>query len=73
MSEKELAIKLIDRVPQYKLGYVIAYLEGLTADEDEDDKFCEELYRKYLADPDKGELVPFEEVAKDCGVDINEL
>ena len=45
MSEKELAIKLIDRVPQYKLGYVIAYLEGLTADEDEDDKFCEELYR----------------------------
>ena len=40
---------------------------------DEDDRFCEELYRKYLADPDKGELVPFEEVAKDCGVDINEL
>ena len=62
MSEKDLAIKLIDRVPRYKLGYVIAYLEGLTADEDADDEFCEQLYKEYEADPDKGDFVPFEEV-----------
>ena len=64
MSKKELAIKLLDRVPEYKLRYVIAYLEGLTADEDADDEYCEQLYRKYLADPDKGDFVSLEQVEK---------
>lgn len=31
MSEKELAIKLIENTPDYKIGYVIAYLQGLNA------------------------------------------
>lgn len=33
MSEKELAMNLLENVPSYKLSYVIAYLQGLTADE----------------------------------------
>ena len=33
MSEKEFAMQLINNLPDYKLGYVIAYLQGLTADE----------------------------------------
>ena len=32
MSEKEIAMQLINNLPDYKLGYVIAYLQGLTAD-----------------------------------------
>ena len=43
MSEKELAIRLLENVPAYKLGYVIAYLQGITADEAMDDAFCENL------------------------------
>ena len=31
MSEKEIAMNLLENVPSYKLGYVIAYLQGLTA------------------------------------------
>lgn len=33
MSEKERAAALLSLVPQSKLGYVIAYIQGLLADE----------------------------------------
>ena len=33
MSEKERASTLLESIPEYKIGYVIAYLEGLIADE----------------------------------------
>ena len=33
MSEKERVSTLLESVPDYKIGYVIAYLEGLIADE----------------------------------------
>lgn len=32
MSEMERAAALLGMVPQYKLGYVIAYLQGIVAD-----------------------------------------
>lgn len=33
MSNREKCVALLDSVPEYKLGYVLAYLQGLTADE----------------------------------------
>ena len=33
MSNREKCAALLDSVPDYKLGYVLAYLQGLTADE----------------------------------------
>ena len=66
MSEKEMALRLLDCVPPAKLGYVIAYLQGLTAGEADDDAFCEQLVREYEADPDKGDVVTLEEMAKQC-------
>lgn len=33
MSNREKCTVLLDSVPEYKLGYVLAYLQGLTADE----------------------------------------
>ena len=53
-----------------KIGYVLAYLKGLTADEAEDDAFCEKLYRAYEADPDKGECISLEDLASDLGVSL---
>lgn len=73
MSEKEIAMELLNNVPAYKLGYVIAYLEGITADETADDAFCENLCEEYDADSDKGQFVSFEEMAKMSGVDVNAL
>jgi hypothetical protein len=73
MSEKEMAKKLLDNVPAYKLGYVIAYLQGLTADEAADDAFCEHLCEEYEADSDKGQYISMSEMAKISGVDLNEI
>lgn len=73
MSNKDLAIQLINQIPDYKLGYAIAYLQGLYADEMTDDLFCEKLLKDYENSSDKGEFVSFDEAAKICGVDINAI
>ena len=70
MSEKEMALRLLDSVPPAKLGYVIAYLQGLTAGEADDDAFCEQLVRDYEADPDKGDTVTLADMAKQCGIEL---
>ncbi|MBQ0010868.1 MAG: hypothetical protein KBS76_07200 [Ruminococcus sp.] len=70
MSEKEMAMHLLENVPAYKLGYVIAYLQGITADEKEDDLFCEKLLREYEASEEKGQYVTLEEMAKMSGVNL---
>lgn len=70
MSDKERCIELLDSVPEFKLGYVLAYLQGLTADEAADDAFCEALYREYEADPDKGDAIPVEEFAAQLGIQL---
>jgi len=33
MSDRERAIQLLDAVPDYKIGYVVAYLQGMIAGE----------------------------------------
>lgn len=73
MSDKDFAIQLINQMPDYKLGYAIAYLQGLNADEAADDMFCAHLLEKYNNSDDKGEFVPFDDVAAMCGVDINAI
>ena len=73
MSEKEQAAALLELVPDYKLHYVIAYLQGLTADEAADDAYCMGLYQEYLNDPERGDTVSFEEALKECGVTADEL
>lgn len=71
MSEKEFAKKLLDDVPDYKIGLVIAYLQGITAEEHEDDIFCRKLLESYLIAPDdeKEEEYTLEECMKDWGID----
>ncbi len=38
MSNREKAMELLDAVPDYKMGYVIAYLQGAVIGEDEPNK-----------------------------------
>lgn len=65
MSDKEQLLQLIDKIPEYKIGYVLAYVQGITADEDADDEFCEKLYQEYLNDPDKDKSYTLDECKKD--------
>lgn len=73
MSEKERAAALLELVPDYKMGYAIAFLQGLTVDEAADDAYCMGLYQEYLNDPERGDTVSFEEALKECGVTVDEL
>ena len=66
MSNKELAIKLLDKLPDYKIAYAVAYLQGLSADEAADDQFCGELIEAYQSSSDKSDFVSFREVAQSC-------
>lgn len=64
MSNKEMCIKLLEEVPEYKVGYVLAYIQGIIADEKADDAFCNALYDEYLADPDKGQEISLEDAER---------
>lgn len=68
MSDRELCAKLMDNVPDRKLGYLLAYLQGLIADETDDDLFCEHLVKAYEADPEKDETFTLEACMQDWGI-----
>lgn len=70
MSDRERVIQLLDKVPDYKIGYVLAYVQGITADEEADNKFCESLLQDYLNDQDlnKHDSMSIEEFAKQEGI-----
>lgn len=65
MSNRELCVKLLENVPDYKIGYVLAYIQGLTADEDADDAFCEKLVKEYENDPEKDVSYTLEDCKKE--------
>lgn len=70
MSTREMINALLDSVPEYKMGYVLAYLQGLTADEEADNAYCEQLYQDYLNDPDKHQTNSLEELCEREGVEL---
>ncbi len=57
---------IIDKFPDYKIGHVLAYVQGITAD----DRFCESLLQDYLndKDSDKHDSISIEEFAEQEGV-----
>ncbi len=70
MSNKEKIVSLLYNVPDYKMGYVLAYIQGLTADEEADDLFCERMIENYKNAPDEDkEGVPLEACLKEWGLD----
>lgn len=70
MSNKEKIISLLDSVPAYKMGYVLAFVQGLTIDEEADDLFCEQMLENYENDPDpqKNETYSLSECMKEWGI-----
>jgi hypothetical protein len=70
MSNKERAIELLNQVPDYKMGYVLAYIQGITADEEADDIFCQRMLENYENAPEgEKEGIPLEECMKEWGLD----
>lgn len=69
MSNKDRIVQLLEDVPEYKMGYVLAYVQGLVADEEADDLFCEKMMEDYENDPDpeKTKRYTLEECMKEWG------
>jgi hypothetical protein len=73
MSEREKAKQIIDKLPEYKIGNLLIFLQGMLFDDEiEDDLYCERLVEKYLDDPDtkKHETVTIEELAAREGITL---
>ena len=70
MSNKERIIELLDSIPEYKIGYVLAYVQGVAADEEADDIFCQRMVENYENDPDpeKDKTYTLEECMKEGGI-----
>ena len=52
-----------------KIGYVLAYVQGVAADEEADDIFCQRMVESYENAPDEDkESVPLEEYLKEWGI-----
>ena len=71
MSEKEQAKMIIDRLPDFKVGKLLAFLQGMVFDDEmEDDAFCEKIYQSYLndPDPDKDKGILLEDLAANLGI-----
>ncbi len=59
----------MDVIPDYKIGYVLAYVQGVAADEEADDIFCQRMAENYENAPDEDkEDIPFEECLKEWGL-----
>jgi hypothetical protein len=71
MSNKERIVELLDAIPDYKMGYVLAYVQGVAADEENDDEFCQKMMENYEndTDPQKYETYTLEECKKEWGID----
>ena len=71
MSNKEKVVALLDSIPDYKMGYILAYIQGITADEEADDFFCQKMVEDYEndPDPDKDQEYTLEECKKEWGLD----
>lgn len=67
MNDREKIRRLLEAVPEYKLGYIIAYIQGLNADKtvaietdltDEEKAVIAEGRKKYAA----GGFIPLDDI-----------
>ena len=67
MSNKYRIIEVLDCIPDYKIGYVLAYVQGIAADEEADDIFCQRMIENYENDPnlEKDKTYTLEECMKE--------
>ncbi|MBQ2125627.1 MAG: hypothetical protein IKA37_06690 [Spirochaetales bacterium] len=62
MSNRDKIVELLKIIPDYKIGYALAYIQGLAADEEADDIFCQKMLENYENAPDEDkEDIPLED------------
>ena len=72
MSNKEIAMNIINQIPEYKLTYVINMLEGirgLITEEVEPDDLDLKMIKE-AEDSNDGSFITLDDLAKDLGLDV---
>lgn len=72
MSDREIAMNIINQIPEYKLTYVVKMLEGvrdLIAEEAEPDELDLKMIKE-AGEVNDGTFVTLENLAKDLGLDV---
>lgn len=65
MSNRDKIVELLKIIPDYKIGYALAYIQGLASDEEADDIFCQKMLENYENAPDEDkEDIPLEDCLK---------
>ena len=74
MSNRELARQLIENLSKYRLGYVVAHLQGINANEAADDMFCAQLLEDYKKTVrTKANLCPWKRLPKCAGLKLKSI
>ena len=71
MSEKEQVIEIVNALPDYKIRYLLAYAQGLSAGEEiQDEILCERMYNEYVNDTDTDKDITYslEDCKKEWGL-----
>lgn len=72
MSERERAIELLNQIPDYKMGYVVAFLSGAAIpgiEEVEPDEWDLKMIEEAKKEND-GNGIPIETLAADLGITL---
>lgn len=75
MSNREIAINIINEIPEYKLNYVIDILKGiknLIVEEVEPDEWDLKMIAEAEAEND-GTTYTLDEVLKECGLNYEDI
>lgn len=59
MSDRERVMQLLDCVPEYKLGYVVAYLQGVIVGEETPNEQTLEAFAEIEELKEKGSLTEY--------------
>ncbi|MCR1906115.1 hypothetical protein [Intestinimonas butyriciproducens] len=72
MSNREKCIDILNSFSEGQLANIAAMLQAArdAISEAADDAFCNALYEEYKMDPDRGQAVSLEDVAKELGVSL---
>lgn len=76
MNQREMAKQIIDKLPEYKIGNLLLFLQGMLFDDEiEDDLYCEKLAEDYFNDPDseKDNGITIEELAREEGIELCDI
>jgi len=73
MSNKKKAKAIIDKIPDYKMQYILTFLQGFQLDDEiEDDLFCRRMVNDYINDDsaDKDDSISIEQLAQELEINL---